>query len=132
MYYYTGDFNKDFNLELLEANSCSHIQKLFSAFQTKDFHNLITKPTRATSTSATITDHLRSNNTSLVSDSSIIYTQTSNHFPLMASFKIRLQPLVAYNYKISFRVVTEEKLSQFKKPCVIFHGNWLLAVQTPM
>ena len=104
----------DFNLDLFKADSCSYVQDLIATLQARNFKNIITKATRVTAKSATLLDHLWSNNASLACSSSVIYSRISDHFPIAASFKNQLRATTDTVSKISFRDYSEEKINQFK------------------
>lgn len=78
----------DFNLDLLKSEVSLPTQDLVNLFQHRHFFNLINKPTRVTSTSATIIDDIWCNDPSKVVSSDIIYARASDHFPVIASFSV--------------------------------------------
>ena len=104
----------DFNLDLFKAHSCGYVQDLITTFQARNFTNIITKATRVKARSATLIDHIWSNNVLLACSSSVIYAQISDHFPIAASFKTQLQSTADTVSKIFFRQYSEEKINQFK------------------
>jgi len=79
--YITGDLNVD----LLRLDSGSN--ELCSAFNESMFYNCVTKPTRVSNTSATLLDHIWTNNLSNLLESNIIYARTSDHFPVYCTFR---------------------------------------------
>ena len=54
----------------------------------KSFFNSITKPTRVTSTSATLIDHIWTNNMRENIFNGILYDMTSDHFPVLSMYSI--------------------------------------------
>jgi len=79
--YITGDLNVD----LLRLDSGSN--ELCSAFNESMLYNCVTKPTRVSNTSATLLDHIWTNNLSNLLESNIIYARTSDHFSVYCTFR---------------------------------------------
>ena len=78
----------DFNFDLFKLDSVGVMQDLVANFQSRNFFNVITKPTRVTSKSATLIDHIWCNNIRELRSCGIIYSQTSDHFPIVSSFEL--------------------------------------------
>ena len=77
----------DFNFDLLKLNDNAYVKQLVNLFHSNNFFNIINKPTRVTATSATVIDHLWSNNVVNCVNKGIFYEFISDHFPIFGSFK---------------------------------------------
>ena len=79
------------------------------------FINTITKPTRVTYTSATLIDHIWSNDTMHNVKSGIVYTNISDHFPIFAFYGCEKKG-VGNDGKttIKRRNFSEENISHFR------------------
>jgi len=79
--YIMGDFNH--NLLRFENRSVHDFVTLMYSHM---FYPTITKPTRVSATSATLIDHIWSNNLESYHSSGIIYSNISDHFPVISTF----------------------------------------------
>ena len=109
--YITGDFN--FNL--LNADNDNDIKHFIDSFHSNNLFNVITKPTRVTSTSATILDHIWTNDIDNCVKNSIVYTSISDHFPIFSSFSFEPdQKALPSESIIYFRNFNESSINNFK------------------
>ena len=79
----------DFNLDLLRWEENSAVADFMNICHSKLFFNTINKPTRVTATSATLIDHIWSNDINGIVDNGIIYSKVSDHFPVFSIFELR-------------------------------------------
>ena len=70
----------DFNINLLNVATHQKTNDFIDNVIAQGFIPYITKPTRITSTTATLIDHLYSNHTHIEYDSGIIITDMTDHF----------------------------------------------------
>ena len=76
------------------------------------FVPMITKPTRVTQSSATLIDHIYSNNIEYSSSSGVIITDIADHFGIFHSISGKNQPdRTRYNFTLSF---SNANLTKFK------------------
>ena len=103
----------DFNFDLLKLNSVETVQDYVTNFLTKQFFHTITKPTRVTSTAATLIDHIWCNNLVDLISSGIIYSPISDHFPIISSFKINHPKKEKNTSRNVRRKFNDENIAQF-------------------
>lgn len=82
----------DFNLDLLKWDSNSNINKFINLFYSHDFFPCIDRPTRIKTnsfgkTSATLIDHIFTNDITKKLNSGILVTDLSDHFPIFTVSK---------------------------------------------
>ena len=70
----------DFNIDLLKFGSHSKTSEYLDNIFSHGFIPIISKPTRVTNTSATLIDHIYTNNPSTSTNSGIIITDVADHF----------------------------------------------------
>ena len=70
----------DFDIDLLKFNTHGKTNDFTESMISKGYLPLITKPTRVTTYSATLIDHIYSNATSQNYDSGIIISDVADHF----------------------------------------------------
>ena len=80
----------DFNIDLLKAQDHTHTSNFLDLLSSNHFLPSIIKPTRITSTSATLIDNILLNTVSKLIDSFIIVTDISDHLPIMIRVNITL------------------------------------------
>jgi Reverse transcriptase (RNA-dependent DNA polymerase)/Endonuclease/Exonuclease/phosphatase family len=101
----------DFNINVLDygvVQSCTDYIDLLFSF---GFIQLVVNPTRCTPSSATLIDHVITNNCPSSADSVILLTKISDHFPVIhfkRTCKTTIQPK-----KIEFRDFSQDNLMQF-------------------
>lgn len=74
----------------------------------------ITKPTRINRTSASIIDHIWTNNTKNYVGSGIIYTQISDHFPIFSAFISENNLATRLYITVKNRVINNDTIFKFK------------------
>jgi len=80
----------DLNLDVLKYSSCPNVTSYVDLLFSYGLLQIITKPTR-TSYSATLIDHIITNNSDTLLESYIITTFLSNHFPVFHCIKTELK-----------------------------------------
>jgi hypothetical protein len=102
----------DFNLDLLKYNESNFVQNYADTFFSSGFLQLIMKPTRCTSNTATLIDHIitNCNNKKLVSG--ILTLKISDHFPIFFSSS-KPKPLVPPKF-ITVRDFSVKNINNFK------------------
>ena len=103
----------DFNLNLLEYNTNNNVREMVSLFNSKYFYNTINKPTRVSSHSATIIDHLWTNDLSSNVDNGILFSKNSDHFPTISVFKSKVS--LKGNKIIRHREINDLNLAKFRQ-----------------
>ena len=105
----------DINIDLLKWDSSTVVSDLVATCHSRMFMNTITKPTRVTQTSATLIDHIWSNDTSNNVKSGIIYSKISDHFPVFALYKCEMKGSCNEgSTTIKRRNFSEENISRFR------------------
>lgn len=79
----------DFNINTLEKSSNQNIKKYTNMIKSVNFHNIIKRPTRITSNSATCLDHFYTNNKNTVDKKFIITNNISDHLPLLGIIRTK-------------------------------------------
>ena len=79
----------DFNINLLNYPTCNLAESLVNLFHSYNLVNLINKPTRVTENSATLIDHIWTNNYMNTKHSGILYESISDHFPIFTLFNTK-------------------------------------------
>ena len=74
---------------MLRWEENSAVADFMNICHSKLFFNTINKPTRVTATSATLIDHIWSNDINGIVDNGIIYSKVSDHFPVFSIFELR-------------------------------------------
>ena len=102
----------DFNIDLLKYNTHTKTNDYLDNIFSLGFLPLITKPTRITPASATLIDHIYTNNISQSQLSGIILTDVADHF---GTFHIILNtPPCSTNEKFKKRSFSEINITKFK------------------
>ena len=111
-------FVSDSNIDLLKHGHFENATKLVDIFSEHGFAPLISRPTRITNHSATLIDHIFSNNCHTITQSGIITENLSDHLAVYVS--ILMDPHKV-NLKISedttsheHHFISDEKLTNFK------------------
>jgi calcineurin-like phosphoesterase family protein len=74
----------DFNVDVLKYKSCSYASNLIDLLFSLGLIQIVNKPTRCTDHSATLIDHIYTNNVHLSDISSYIFiSHLSDHFPII-------------------------------------------------
>ena len=104
----------DFNIDLLKFRSHCKTSDYLDNIFSHGFIPTITKPTRVTKNSATLIDHIYSNNISTSTTSGIIITDVADHFGTFYSACDEKRSSKSIQYKKA-RFYTENNLLNFKK-----------------
>ena len=119
----------DFNIDLLKYNSHEKTNDYVDNLFTQGFMPLITKPTRVTSTSATLIDHIYTNNISKASTSGIILTDVTDHFGIL--YCVRCKPTHAANITTRKRSFSVNNVKLFKSHLDEINFNQILEINCP-
>ena len=115
----------DFNLNLLNCSNDNDVKQLINTFHSRNLFSVITKPTRVTSTSATLLDHCWTNDILNCFENNIIFNTLSDHFPIYASFNNKTdRDEVNCESVIYFRNFNNENIQNFKLD--LMNVNWQL------
>ena len=116
----------DYNINLLNAESHPPTQDFLNSMYSNSLFPVITKPTRVTSSSATLIDNLFTNAiANAQSFTGILYADVSDHFPI---FYIDHSTKVKIPHKyIRKRIYSPENLQKFTDACDAHEWNNVLA-----
>jgi len=106
--YITGDFNINLLNSAMPAS-----RNLSNLFHENMFYNCITKPTRVTDSSATLLDHIWTNDLAHNLDNTIIYSHISDHFPVLSEFKSNVTIAQSGKIDIQYRDFSEQNVQLF-------------------
>ena len=111
----------DFNLDLLMSDSFKPVSDMITLFHSYFYYCTITHPTRVTTTTATLIDHIWTNNLPENLSNGIVHCQISDHFPIFSTFKTNNNPC-SNNKTIvkSYREYTDHNIEKFKDEMVKF------------
>ena len=112
----------DFNLDALKYNIITQVTEYIDLLFSYGFLQLIMKPTRCTSHSATLIDHVVSNSKADFFESIILTTKISDHFPIIYFCKDDLPPDVSNIVNYSTETFRMRILKDFRLPCVALTG----------
>lgn len=112
----------DFNINLLSYND-NNAQNLVNMFHSYSFFSTINKPTRVTKTSASIIDHLWTNNFENYETSGIVYVSISDHFPIFSRFSLNEHMTNSNTVKIIRRKYNGENINCFRGDLEDFSWN---------
>ena len=119
----------DFNINLLKHNSHDKTNNYVDNLLTQGFLPLITKPTRITSTSATLIDHIYRNNICKASISGIILTDVADHFGIF--YCVKCKPTQSKNAIIKKRSFSERNVNLFKSYLDEMNFTQILQINCP-
>ena len=119
----------DFNIDLLKYNSHEKTNDYVDNIFSQGFLPLITKPTRVTSSSATLIDHIYSNDICSNSTSGIVLTDVADHFGIFHC--IQSKQTCAKNTHIKKRLFTERHMSIFKTHLCSMNTNKIIESDCP-
>ena len=103
----------DFNLNLLNSSNAD-VSNLISRFNSKFSYSLITKPTRVKGNSATLIDHIWTNDLLKCAQSGIIYANISDHFPTFSVFNLNSPNNSSTLKEIQYRDFNPSNIAEFK------------------
>lgn len=81
-------FLGDWSLDLLKHNEDINVQRFINLMNSDSCISLTTKPTRVSETSATLIDHVWTSVAECNTGNYIVYTDITDHFPLISQFKL--------------------------------------------
>ena len=102
-----------FNIDLLKYSSHAKTNDYVDNIFTRGFVPLITKPTRIFPSSATLIDHIYSNNIQSYSQSGIIVTDVADHFGIFHTVRNKTKHL--QNLQRKSRIFSDTNLALFKQ-----------------
>ena len=120
--YITGDFNVDL-LKFRESNDATNLLTLFTA---NNFVCTIAHPTRVTATTATLIDHLWTNNGINLINNGIIYSDISDHFPVFSKFSYKSKSNSKQDVVIEYRKISDSNIENFKNDLLDVHWDLIL------
>ena len=84
----------DFNINILNSHSHQPTNEFINLMTSNSLYPLISKPTRITSSTATLIDNIFTNNLDLTMNGNILYTDWSDHLPVfqVTHLKIIVEP----------------------------------------
>ena len=113
----------DFNLDLLQSESSKSVSDLISLFHSNFLYCTTTHPTRVTTTTATLIDHIWTNNISENTLNGIVQCEISDHFPIFSCFKSNISPPTRNKILMrSYRELSHDNIEKFKNE--IENTNW--------
>ena len=77
----------DFNIDLLRVNSNARVEEYLHTMECVGMQQIIASPTRVSSTTSTLIDHIYTNCTSNTIHAGVIETDVSDHFPEFVLFQ---------------------------------------------
>ena len=105
----------DFNSNLLSHRDSLNITNFINTFHSNNMFNLINKPTRVMNNSATIIDHIWTNNYKKVILNGIIYSSITDHFPVFSIFSLKDHKVEnPKKIKHSYRDFSDSNILNFK------------------
>jgi hypothetical protein len=102
----------DFNIDLLKINCNDFVDDYINNVFLNGFIQIISKPTRCTGTSATLIDHILTNDVRNSYESCIIVNKLSDHFPVLTFCNKDKPSAVQF---IETRFLTENNIQLFKR-----------------
>ena len=107
----------DFNINLFNYDSDAQVRRFVNLMHSNNMFNVINKSTRVTSTSATLIDHIWTNNLVNLQSSGIIFDKTSDHFPIFSCFKIgskKFKSDKSESFEIKYRNFSDINIINFR------------------
>ena len=94
----------DFNINILKSHSHQPKYEFINLMTSNSLNSLISKPTRITSSTATLIDNIFTNNLELKMNSGILYTDWSDHLPVfqVTHMKIIVEPQGQNAFVVSY------------------------------
>ena len=80
-----------------------------------DLHPLITKPSRICGSTSSLIDNIYTNNNTIPCSNGLLYTELSDHLPILSIFKLIVYTKNKKNKKISkyIKIILEQNLIDF-------------------
>ena len=110
----------DINLDLLKYSKCSQVSTYVDLLFSFGLLQIITKPTRCTSKSATLIDHIVTNVINSDLNSAILISYLSDHFPVLHTIKA-IAPVQTPKF-IESRNFSKNNLTKFN--VALLHFDW--------
>ena len=110
----------DLNIDVLKYNSCNSTNEYVNLLFANGFIQTINKPTRCTSSSATLIDHCLTNVLSNTYSSTILTTTISDHFPII--IKIKASKNKIEQKVLEYRNFSLQNITNFK--LMLQNENW--------
>ena len=103
----------DFNINILNSHSHQPTNEFINLMTSNSLYPLISKPTRITSSTATLIDNIFTNNLELNMNSGILYTDLSDHLPVfqVTHLKMIVEPP---RQKRFVRLINSTTMSAFR------------------
>ena len=122
----------DFNINLLESERCNPVETFVNLNHSRNLISLINKPTRVTPSSATIIDHIWTNEYSKVNFSGVIHDNISDHFPVFSFLNSSIDTSKDSkddNETIAYREFNDLNFEMFAN--ALRDGDWSLICNIP-
>jgi hypothetical protein len=119
----------DINLDCLKFGKCPMVDEYLNRLFSYSLLQLVPKPTRCTPNSATVIDHVISNNVSSPVNLALITTFLSDHFPVACQLDDRLKRQ-SHNSRPT-RLYTEEAINSFKNALYTVQWHNVFSEQDP-
>ena len=119
----------DMNIDMLKYGSNDRTDVYIDGIFSKGFLPRILKPTRLTHTSATLIDHILTNDITVRSSSGIIINDIADHFAVFhisTSNKKNTKPPIKYT-----RIISDKNLSNFRSELDIIDFSQTLSSECP-
>ena len=110
----------DLNIDVLKYNFCNSTNEYVNLLFANGFIQTINKPTRCTSSSATLIDHCLTNVLSNTYSSTILTTTISDHFPII--IKIKASKNKIEQKVLEYRNFSLQNITNFK--LMLQNENW--------
>ena len=118
----------DFNIDLFKIKTHEPTEAFYNIMRSYNHQPLIYRPTRVTSTSATLIDNIFTNDTKIIS-SGIILSDISDHFPIYATNSITIKSIK--NENITYRKVDDNAINNFKQKLTNENWNEIYEIDDP-
>ena len=119
----------DNNLNLLNMSNNINVNNLVNLFHSYNYFDLINKPTRVTSNSTTLIDHIWSNNYANSVLNGILYTNIADHFPVFSIFNLNVnKPQNSQYIYYKVRELSRTNIENFKD--ALNNTDWGLVISS--
>ena len=119
----------DININLLKP--IPDTQDLTSLLYSKFYFNAITKPTRVTHKTATLIDHIWTNDLKNLNMSGIIYMSLSDHFPVFSKFNLPTATKTDKVKTVHYRDFNDNNIMNFKDHLENIDWQLVLTARNP-
>jgi len=110
----------DFNLDLIKLNKNKQVKEYVDLLFSFGFLQIVTRPTRLSSSSATLIDHIITNVSHPVYETSILTASISDHFPIFFNIPFNRPPIKART--VESRNFSDANIAKFQN--AIRNFNW--------